>query len=128
MSREVTCITCARPFLPERRGQAQCPAHAPARTAMDDARDDPTYRRNREIVLASGEPCHWCGAPASTADHLVPLEDGGSNALENLVPSCGPCNSSRGANRTGTAPPPSVSSRTTPAPHAGSLPQAVRLS
>lgn len=30
-------------------------------------------------------------------DHVVPLSRGGSNALDNLVPCCTSCNSSKGA-------------------------------
>lgn len=54
------------------------------------------YTKNRAIILADGPVCHWCPAPATTADHLVPLFKGGSNELANLVPACSPCNSGRG--------------------------------
>ncbi|WP_370462981.1 HNH endonuclease [Nocardiopsis sp. FR26] len=53
------------------------------------------HRKLREIVLADSPPCHWCGDPATTADHLVPRSLGGSTTLDNYVPSCRPCNSSR---------------------------------
>ncbi|WP_369406295.1 HNH endonuclease [Nocardiopsis trehalosi] len=49
-------------------------------------------------MLAGDPPCHWCGAPATTADHLVPRSLGGTNTLDNYVPSCSPCNSARAAN------------------------------
>ena len=55
------------------------------------------YRANRLKILEGNPPCHWCGAPADTADHLTPRAHGGSHGLDNLVPSCGPCNYSRGA-------------------------------
>lgn len=54
------------------------------------------YQRNRRQVLAGHPACHWCGvAPATVTDHVVPLSQGGSNELGNLVPSCVPCNARR---------------------------------
>ena len=40
-------------------------------------------------------PCHWCGQPATTRDHLVPLSAGGAHEPGNIVPACQPCNSGR---------------------------------
>ncbi len=41
--------------------------------------------------------CHWCGQrEATAADHLIEPGRGGSHELDNLVPSCKPCNSRRG--------------------------------
>jgi 5-methylcytosine-specific restriction endonuclease McrA len=59
---------------------------------------DPIYQANRKQIL-SGEPyCHWCKrAKAFTADHLVEVDRGGSNDIDNLVPACHKCNSRRGA-------------------------------
>lgn len=51
-----------------------------------------TYAR----VIASG-PCVYCGAPATTVDHVVPLARNGLETESNLVPACGSCNSSKGA-------------------------------
>lgn len=53
------------------------------------------HQRNRKTLLADHPPCHWCGEPATVADHLVPLSRGGSNDIANLVASCVPCNSRR---------------------------------
>jgi 5-methylcytosine-specific restriction endonuclease McrA len=63
---------------------------------------------------ANGSKCHWCGIDAPIywqrlnsgapscyvafgheIDHLVPLVDGGSNELGNLVLACLKCNRSR---------------------------------
>ena len=69
-------------------------------------RKDATYQRNRKTLLANAPNCYWCHrAPATTADHypveLDQAEEAGLgqavHALENLVPSCASCNSSRGA-------------------------------
>lgn len=59
---------------------------------------DPLYQSNRKQLL-EGEPyCHWCKrAKASEADHLIEVDRGGSNEMENLVPACHKCNSRRGA-------------------------------
>lgn len=42
--------------------------------------------------------CHYCQEnPATCADHVIPERRGGSNELENLVPCCRSCNSSKGS-------------------------------
>jgi 5-methylcytosine-specific restriction endonuclease McrA len=57
------------------------------------------YQRARRELVACAELCAWCGRPASpadpmTADHLVPLSEGGG--IEgNLVPAHRSCNSRR---------------------------------
>ena len=56
------------------------------------------YQRLRKELLADNPPCYWCGKPATTADHAIPLALGGANIKTNLVPSCGKCNFGRTAN------------------------------
>ena len=64
---------------------------------MKDPYKDPTYQRNRREILRDEPLCAWCGkAKATQADHLIELDAGGDHSLENLVPSCGPCNALRG--------------------------------
>lgn len=41
--------------------------------------------------------CLYCGDPAEAADHFVPLARGGLHCVENIVPACQPCNSSKSA-------------------------------
>jgi len=53
------------------------------------------YEQARRQVLTPNSTCHWCGAPATVADHLTPLSAGGQNTPANLVPACTPCNSRR---------------------------------
>ncbi len=52
------------------------------------------YRQAREALLASHPRCHWCGAPATTADHEPPISVVGHVHL-NLVPACQKCNLGR---------------------------------
>lgn len=89
-----------------------------ARSRSQRARDKAEYRRNRDLLLA-GQPrhcmlCHgaegpllyeedlahvrerwWLHPLAATADHIIPVHEGGSNALANLRPAHRGCNSKR---------------------------------
>lgn len=52
-----------------------------------------------KLALYRGK-CHWChkkikGTPH--ADHVIPLAKGGTNYINNIVPSCATCNFSKGA-------------------------------
>jgi 5-methylcytosine-specific restriction endonuclease McrA len=59
------------------------------------------YRANRQIVIQREPVCHWqlkgCTGKSTQADHLIPLAQGGTYALENLVGACARCNAARGA-------------------------------
>ncbi len=66
----------------------------------DMARPEDSYRRFRALVLERwGEKCHYCEATgiALQLDHVMPRSRGGPDHPDNLVPACGPCNSSKGA-------------------------------
>jgi len=54
-------------------------------------------RLTRAVLERDGYRCVWCGAPATTADHLLARMFGGLDDLGNLAASCVPCNSRRGA-------------------------------
>lgn len=55
------------------------------------------YQRNRKLLLRDEPACVLCGVNAATeADHIIELDAGGTNALENLRPVCKPCNARRG--------------------------------
>jgi 5-methylcytosine-specific restriction endonuclease McrA len=67
---------------------------------MSGAYNDPLYQANRAQLLATRPTCigypagrHPRPVRATTADHRVPLVQGGTHALSNLDPMCGSCNS-----------------------------------
>jgi 5-methylcytosine-specific restriction endonuclease McrA len=67
---------------------------------------DADWRKVRVLVLnRDGWCCHYCGAPAITVDHVVPLARGGARLDPfNLVACCRSCNARRGgAARRGAA-------------------------
>lgn len=52
------------------------------------------YRRVRDAVLDRDEyTCRYCGGPADTVDHIIPVAHREDNSMENLVAACMPCNS-----------------------------------
>ena len=60
--------------------------------------DNPTYKKNRAQLLRDKPACHWCKkAPGTQADHIIEHDRGGTDDLDNLVPSCAKCNGRRGA-------------------------------
>lgn len=48
-----------------------------------------------EVFAEYGSSCMYCLKPADTIDHVVPLVLGGNNEIDNLVPACWSCNSSK---------------------------------
>jgi len=66
----------------------------------DPAYRTAAYQRGRRRLL--GAPCHRCGRPATTADHVPALIDhhhrDGAGCCA-LLPACGPCNMADGARR-----------------------------
>jgi 5-methylcytosine-specific restriction endonuclease McrA len=48
-----------------------------------------------------GHTCVYCDLQATTRDHKIPLIRGGTNFIENIVPACFSCNSSKGAKTDG---------------------------
>ena len=58
-----------------------------------------SQKLTREVLEFYGPKC-WlqlpgCTGLATTKDHVVPVDHGGTDAIENLRPACGPCNSKR---------------------------------
>lgn len=52
----------------------------------------------RQLTKWFGDWCPYCGESNKklTVDHVVPISKGGTNSIENLIPCCGSCNSSKG--------------------------------
>ena len=58
-----------------------------------------SQRLTRRVIETYGAVC-WlqlpgCTKRATTKDHIVPVDHGGTDAIENLRPACHPCNSKR---------------------------------
>ncbi len=45
------------------------------------------------MVLLGTPYCQKCGAPATEVHHVIPLADGGTNDMGNLLPLCKGCHS-----------------------------------
>ena len=76
-------------------------ATMPSRREVAKLRKTTGYRKARAQLLARSTTCWICGRDgADTADHVVPLIEGGHpTSLLNMRPAHQRCNSSRGANR-----------------------------
>ena len=104
------CLTCGVPT----QGKPMCPEHAALKAAQQqrkkEARRSYAHRPSRQqrgydaawvqvraLVLANSRQCHYCGAYADTVDHVVPISVDPTLRLDlnNLVPACRACNSSR---------------------------------
>lgn len=70
---------------------------------MATKRNTATRDKHRKIIARDQPPCHWCGDPidytahhhdprAFQIDHVTPLDRGGEDVLDNLVPSHRACN------------------------------------
>jgi 5-methylcytosine-specific restriction endonuclease McrA len=55
------------------------------------------WRKVRAVVLErDGYCCVYCGGEATTADHIQPVNRGGTDDEANLVAACATCNGSKG--------------------------------
>jgi 5-methylcytosine-specific restriction endonuclease McrA len=90
--------------------QPRCPALAPAGKARcaghdtDRQRGSSTaqgygavHRKWRMVILSRDPYCAQCGAPATVADHIIPLNKGGDWAFENGQGMCDHCHNSKRA-------------------------------
>ena len=66
--------------------------------------DNPEFSHQewKECVIFFGGTCAYCGGTVRkgqrlTRDHLEPVSKGGRTIQSNIVPACGSCNSSKGA-------------------------------
>lgn len=86
------CLDCGTPSTSTRC--TRCTRQRERRRGSSTARGY-TSQWQRTARQHYGQPCHWCGRPADTADHLVPKAKGGTDDEANIVPACRSCNSSR---------------------------------
>jgi len=94
------CLKCGVPGtsgICDRCKAAENARRGPRNQRGYDRQYDQHRRRLIEITWSQHLPCYWCSQPFRekseiTADHLIPLRDGGGSEFENLVPSCARCN------------------------------------
>lgn len=102
------CLDCGLP-TPE----ARCPKHQKERRQLyqrerrarakrlgltGERGSTRQSRKRRDEVLAEARHlCHYCKAPATVADHYIPLALGGPDIKANLVAACRDCNQAKGA-------------------------------
>lgn len=78
------------------RGRAQ-EARRRARKMGAAGYDYTTAEHIEQRWALYGNLCVYCGAPATTTDHRIPLSRGGSHWPANLLPCCDFCNPSKGS-------------------------------
>lgn len=96
-----TLTVCSEPGCPELVTRGNCVEHTPrgrAHRSPTTRAQNAHYQRARRILLQHNPPCHWCGKPATTADHEPPIAQGGDH--DHMVPACHGCNSARGGRMT----------------------------
>lgn len=91
------CAVCGRPFQPRHARHRRCPEHPAGVGPSTLAAREPAYRRLRAEILAANPVCVYCGAPATTVDHVIPVAKGGTSDPGNLVAACIACNASKQA-------------------------------
>jgi hypothetical protein len=59
-----------------------------------------SLRTRFDVLECDGFRCRYCGATSEDAklvvDHVIPVVEGGTNDLDNLVTACHPCNAGKG--------------------------------
>jgi 5-methylcytosine-specific restriction endonuclease McrA len=99
------CLTCGRLYSATRCPDCATAYNRAVNQRKDAARPSPAergyghdWRKIRAAVLQRDDhACQWCGAPAKTVDHIIPLAVGGARLdPRNLAAACLRCNSSRG--------------------------------
>lgn len=57
--------------------------------------NDLTEEQWKFVVDSYSGKCVYCGKPADSMDHVVPISKGGGHTQENVVPACLSCNSKK---------------------------------
>ena len=99
---ERACQTCGAAYVQRHARHWHCAEHEPhgrehRSPSTQQQSNGHRYRTARAAVLTPGARCHYCGAPATTVDAVVPAARGGQHTADNLVPACTSCNTSKGA-------------------------------
>lgn len=111
--RQAKCKPCEREY--SRQWHASNRDHAAKRWAESSSRNphwgwESRYRRRMlaaghapvvvsfnlgDLVSRHGSNCFYCGGPFEEIDHVVPIKSAGDHTIENVRPSCMPCNRSK---------------------------------
>ncbi len=68
------------------------------RARLYDAEGFFTFDEWVDLCIIHEGKCAYCGTLCNlTADHKIPLSRGGTNSIDNILPACKSCNSSKGA-------------------------------
>jgi len=92
---------CATPGCGNLTPGGHCPEHRSAkekeRRERETWRDynSPEWKHARATVLRLEPLCRFCGERATVVDHIVPLKEKGTHAIENLRPLCKTCHDRR---------------------------------
>ena len=93
---------CPRPACPQ---LTPCPQHSgrppDSRPSAHRRGYDGRHTAWRRMVLAREPECRVCGAPATVADHIVPLRAGGTWELTNGQALCASCHNRKTATQDG---------------------------
>ncbi len=93
---------CAQPGCGELvRGKGRCPQHAKQQRVEHNARRTPAdygrkWRRVRDAFITRNPICSDCAEQGKTkvaqvVHHIIPLDQGGTNAFSNLMSLCTTC-------------------------------------
>jgi 5-methylcytosine-specific restriction endonuclease McrA len=93
-----TCgVICEGGYCAKHPQSATRGGYRPARRSVRDRAYNRVWKALRLAVLnAAGWRCAYCGASATTGDHVVPRSRGGRTVLSNIVAACHWCNTSKG--------------------------------
>ena len=82
---------------PDKTREYRKPADSRRRARLKNAIGSFTAIEWRELLETYHSKCTYCGKRSKelTVDHIIPLVKGGTNYIDNIVPACGRCNSSK---------------------------------
>lgn len=93
-SRHETCPPCSK-----ERMLVRVRARNKVRRYLRRGANGPTHTKAdwSKLVRRFGGKCAYCGAgKAEHRDHVIPITRGGTDSIGNILPSCAPCNLSKG--------------------------------